>query len=59
MKNSKPVKYFGELIQLPNGKFKATKMKKLVWKNQYKRGWQPVNSRDFARLLNRSQIIIK
>lgn len=59
MNNKKQIKYFGELVELPNGMFKAKKMQKLVGVNQFKRTWLKCNSRDVAREINRKGLVIK
>ncbi len=58
MKNSKPIRFFGEIQQLSDGTFKVASVQKLVSVNQYKRRWEQVPSREFARALNRGQLII-
>ncbi len=59
--NIKGKRFFGELVKLPNGKYKAYNFQELVQKNQYKksRRWVDCNSRELARDLNNSGIIIK
>jgi hypothetical protein len=54
---NKPVRYFGEICQLPNGQFKVAFVNKLVSINQYKNRWEPTNSREFARALKRGQLV--
>ncbi len=58
MKNSKPIRFFGEIRLMPDGSFKVASVQKLVSVNQYKRRWEQVPSREFARALNRGNLII-
>ena len=51
-------RYFGELVRLDNGKFKVKFVDKLVRINQHKRRWLNINARDFARELNKSELVI-
>ena len=51
-------RYFGELVKLPNGTFKAKNIQRLIKINQYKKTWRKCNSRNFARNLNKSKIVI-
>lgn len=57
--NNKTQRFFGEIQYLPNGKFKVAFMDRLVKVNQYKNKWEPVNGREFARALNRGQLVTR
>jgi hypothetical protein len=60
MRNTnKPVRYFGEIQLLPSGEYKVAFMQRLVAVNQHKRKWATVSSREFARALNRGQLITR
>ncbi len=52
-------RFFGELVKLPNGKYKAYNFQELVKVNQFKKGWKDTNSRQLARDVVKSGLIIK
>ena len=57
--NNKTKRFFGELKQLPDGSFKVAFMRRLVGVNQHKHRWETVPSREFARELNKSQLVTR
>lgn len=57
MKNNK--KLFSAVFELTDGNtVKVVKAKKLVGINQHRRTWKADNSRDLARMLNKSNLVI-
>ena len=52
-------RFFAEIAQLSDGRIKLRKAKKLVGVNQHKKTWKTLDSRDLARKINKSQIVIK
>lgn len=54
MKNNKNknIRYFGEIIEMPNGRFKVKFMQRLVGINQHRRKWRDVDTLEFAKELN-------
>lgn len=58
IKNKPNSKFWTELKVLKNGKIKVIRANKLVKLNQFKRTWKPTVSREIARLLNRSRLVI-
>lgn len=55
--NRKQKRFFGEIVELPSGKYKVKFMKRLVAVNQHKRHWVNINTLQFAKSLN-SQLIL-
>lgn len=59
MKNKNVIdRFFLEINQLNDGRMKVATAKKLVGLNQYKKTWKYLNSRDLARKLNKSELVI-
>jgi hypothetical protein len=56
-KRNKNIRYFGELVKLPNGKYKVKFMQRLVGINQYKRKWADIDVLQFTKELNSHLII--
>lgn len=52
-------KFLAELIVQKDGKIKIGFAKKHIIFNQHRRTWKETNARNVARLLNRSELIIK
>lgn len=57
-KKNKSQRFFGELVKLPNGKFQAKKIQKLVTINQHKKIWQSWDSNKFALDVQNSGLVI-
>lgn len=57
IKNKKNTRFFGEIVQLKSGQYKVKFMQKLIGVNQYRRKWQTVDSKEFAKQLNKSTIV--
>ena len=53
------VKYFAELIVTPKQQLKVVLAKKLAPINQYRRKWKQIDAREFARVLNTGDFVIK
>lgn len=58
MKNNKTTRFFGEIKRLPNGKFKVVWVDQYKKINQFRTKWTPIDARDFARELNKGELII-
>lgn len=58
MTKNKKTTYWAEII-INNNKVKIGKSNRLTALNQYKMTWQPYNSRDLARQINNSNLVIK
>jgi hypothetical protein len=58
-KNKIVDRYFLEIDQLGDGRLKVCMAKKLIGLNQHKRTWKPLNSRNLARKINKSSLVIK
>ena len=59
MKLSKNKKYVAVMEMLDNGKLKISKAKEYYRVNQHKSGQKIIDSREFARALNTSELLIK
>lgn len=58
--NTTPIqKFFGEFVVQADGKIKCKMAKRHAILSPNERTWHKTNAREFARLLNRSQLIIK
>ena len=58
MKNNKTERFFGEIKKLPNGKFKVVWVDQYKKINQFRTKWTPIDARDFARELNKGELVI-
>lgn len=59
MKKTNLNKFFAVLEFQPNGKLKIKIAKKYINVNQHLKYWQPTNARNLARMINKSNLIIK
>ena len=51
--------YWAQFNLLPDGKIKITRASKLIGLNQHKNTWRITDTRNLARKINRSELIIK
>ncbi len=59
MKKDNLERYFAEIVRCPDGRLKVKFANKLVGINQHKRAWKHIDARNFARLLNKADLVIK
>jgi hypothetical protein len=52
-------RFFLEIDKLADGRMKVCKAKRLISLNQYKRTWERLDSRELARKINKSTLVIK
>ena len=59
MKNTKnkPIRYFGEITKLSNGKYKVKFMQRLIGVNQHRRKWVSIDKTQFTKELNSHLVI--
>ena len=55
--HNKTIRYFGEIVMRPNGRYQVKSMQRLIGVNQHRRKWVTVNGSEFARELNKANVL--
>ena len=58
-KDGRAALYMAFVKKTTSGTYKFVHCSKLVGKNQFKRTWRPINSRQLAREVNKGSLVIK
>jgi hypothetical protein len=54
---NKTIRYFGEIVMRPNGRYQVKHIQRLIGVNQHRRKWVDVSGSEFAKELNKANVL--